>query len=301
MALRVTRPAFMTGIRKVKAAAGVADYDVNRDATRLEMRAFVCGQCHVVYYFRGPEKTLTFPWENGLKADEIFAYYQESGFADWTHAESGAPTLKAQHPEFEMWNQGTHARAGVVCPDCHMPYRRVGALKVSDHQVRSPLLMVDASCQTCHKASEEELTARAQTIQQRTFEENSERGLSHFGDPPGSFRPGDRTLRGQAPDGIRWSLRLPVTENAAPVAPAQARASEALARPSGNVQRRSGHRPRQRGPASVHTVGKAPRLNGGARRPSKGSRGGKQPGGNSTSSRPARSSAEACRYQVRNS
>ena len=26
--------------------------------TRQEMRSFVCGQCHVEYYFKGPEKTL---------------------------------------------------------------------------------------------------------------------------------------------------------------------------------------------------------------------------------------------------
>jgi nitrite reductase (cytochrome c-552) len=170
MALRVTRPAFMRAIRAVKASQGVAGFEVNRDASRLEMRAYVCGQCHVEYYFRGPEKTLTYPWDGGLRADEIYAYYQERGFADWTHGATGAPALKAQHPEFEMWSQGTHARAGVVCADCHMPYRRVGGLKVSDHQVRSPLLMVSAACQTCHRSSEEELLARAHAIQEKTFE-----------------------------------------------------------------------------------------------------------------------------------
>ncbi|HEX6201471.1 MAG TPA: ammonia-forming cytochrome c nitrite reductase subunit c552 [Thermoanaerobaculia bacterium] len=170
MALRVTRPAFMNAIRQVKAAEGIPDYDVNRDAARVEMRAYVCGQCHVEYYFRGEGKTLTYPWANGLRADEIYEYYQAEGFRDWVHAESGAPVLKAQHPEFEMWNQGTHARAGVVCADCHMPYRRVGGFKVSDHHVRSPLLDVAASCQTCHRASEEELLARAHTIQERTFQ-----------------------------------------------------------------------------------------------------------------------------------
>src|SRR5829696_7329259 len=34
MQLRVTRPGFLEGIKKVKAAQGLADYDVNRDATR---------------------------------------------------------------------------------------------------------------------------------------------------------------------------------------------------------------------------------------------------------------------------
>jgi nitrite reductase (cytochrome c-552) len=170
MALRVTRPAFLEGIRALKASQGVKDYDPNKHATRQEMRSFVCGQCHVEYYFKGPEKRLTYPWSKGLKADEILAYYEESGFKDWSHAETGAPTLKAQHPEFEMWNQGIHARSGVACADCHMPYKREGAQKISDHHVRSPLLNINRACQTCHKWPEEELRARAETIQSRTQE-----------------------------------------------------------------------------------------------------------------------------------
>lgn len=170
MELRITRPAFIEGIRALKAAEGVPAYDVNRMATRQEMRAFVCGQCHVEYYFAGPEKRLVYPWSRGLRADQILSYYEESGFADWTHAETGAPVLKAQHPEFEMWNQGIHSRSGVACADCHMPYKRVGALKISDHHVRSPLLNINRACQTCHAASEEELRQRAETIQDRTFQ-----------------------------------------------------------------------------------------------------------------------------------
>jgi nitrite reductase (cytochrome c-552) len=170
MALRVTRPAFLEGMRALKASQGVADYDVNRDASRQEMRAFVCGQCHDEYYFAGAQKRLVYPWQKGLRVEQMLEYYDEVGHADWTHAETGARVLKAQHPEFEMWSQGTHARAGVVCADCHMPYVRVGGMKVSDHHVRSPLLNVNAACQTCHKASEAELRARAETIQGRTFE-----------------------------------------------------------------------------------------------------------------------------------
>lgn len=173
MQLRVTRPAFMEAIAKVKALEGVEDYDVNRDATRQEMRTYVCGQCHVEYYFRGEGKRLTYPWDEGLRVDEIYTYYEEEGFYDWEHAETGAKVLKAQHPEFEMFNQGTHARAGVACADCHMPYVRVGAHKVSDHQVRSPLLDIARACQTCHRVPEAELEARAHTLQSRTFEMRS--------------------------------------------------------------------------------------------------------------------------------
>jgi nitrite reductase (cytochrome c-552) len=169
MALRVTRPGFLEGIRALKASQGVADYDPNTMATRQEMRAYVCGQCHVEYYFKGPEKRLVYPWSKGLEVDAIQAYYDEVGHKDFVHAKSGAPVLKAQHPEFEMWNQGIHARSGVACADCHMPYERVGAMKISDHHVRSPLLNVNRACQTCHRWPEEELKARAEKIQERTW------------------------------------------------------------------------------------------------------------------------------------
>ena len=75
--------------------------------------------------------------------------------------------LKAQHPEFEMWSQGIHARSDVTCSDCHMPYKREGALKVSDHHIQSPLLDINRSCQTCHRWPENELKTRVEQIQDR--------------------------------------------------------------------------------------------------------------------------------------
>lgn len=170
MQLRITRPAFMEGIKKYKETLGVHNYDVNKMATRQEMRSFVCGQCHVEYYFDGPEKRLTFPWSKGIKGDEILKFYQENRHKDWVHAETGAPVLKAQHPEFEMFNQGVHAKSGVSCVDCHMPYERVGAMKITNHQVRSPLLNINKSCQTCHHQPEAELLSKVNTIQDRHLE-----------------------------------------------------------------------------------------------------------------------------------
>jgi nitrite reductase (cytochrome c-552) len=191
MELRVTRPGFLRGIQALAASEApvphlesierwrkgprTKPYDPNTDGTRQEMRSYVCGQCHVEYYC-GPKMTLFFPWTNGLKVEQIEATYDatkfEDGhvFFDWKHAETGAPVLKAQHPEFELWSQGIHARSGVACADCHMPYKREGALKVSDHWVRSPLLNVARACQTCHPYDETEIRARVETIQTRTHE-----------------------------------------------------------------------------------------------------------------------------------
>lgn len=189
MNLRVTRPGFIKGIAALAASSEPTPhlasieqwrkgdrkipYDPNTLASRQEMRSFTCGQCHVEYYC-GPKTTLFYPWNNGLKVEQIEAYYDTykfpdgSSFSDFKHKISGADVVKAQHPEFEMWSQGVHARSGVACADCHMPYVREGAMKLSDHQVRSPMLHVAKSCQVCHRYEETEIKARVATIQDRT-------------------------------------------------------------------------------------------------------------------------------------
>jgi nitrite reductase (cytochrome c-552) len=78
--------------------------------------------------------------------------------------------LKTQHPEFEMWTSGLHARSGVSCADCHMPYVREGAIKVSDHWLRSPLSDINKACQICHRQDEQALKERVAIIQNNTAE-----------------------------------------------------------------------------------------------------------------------------------
>jgi nitrite reductase (cytochrome c-552) len=188
MALRVTRPGFIRGIQALATSTAAVPaipsitewragprkqpYDPNVDATRNELRSFVCGQCHVEYYC-STKQPLTFPWGRGLSVEAIERYWDDtrfpdgSAFVDYAHAQTKAPILKAQHPEFELWSTGVHGRSGVSCADCHMPYMREGATKISDHWVRSPLLNVQRACQTCHRFSEAEILARVDTIQQR--------------------------------------------------------------------------------------------------------------------------------------
>lgn len=189
MQLRITRPGFVQGIAALAASEEpvphlpsierwregnrTQPYDPNLHASRQEMRSFSCAQCHVEYYCASNE-TLFFPWERGLKVENIEATYEShtfpdgTAFSDYQHGETGAPAFKAQHPEFELWSQGVHARSGVSCADCHMPYERQGATKVSSHWVRSPLLTIDRSCQTCHQVPESELRDKVATIQNRT-------------------------------------------------------------------------------------------------------------------------------------
>jgi nitrite reductase (cytochrome c-552) len=191
MQLRVTRPGFIKAIQSLAASEASLPhlpsverwrasnrkepYDPNSLASRTEMRSFVCGQCHVEYYC-SDKMPLEFPWSKGLRVEDIEKHWNETKFPngerfyDYKHAETGAEILKAQHPEFELWSQGIHARSGVSCADCHMPYQRDGATKVSDHWVRSPLLNINRACQTCHHFPEEEIKARVDRIQERNFE-----------------------------------------------------------------------------------------------------------------------------------
>lgn len=160
MELRITRPAFVNAMQE----RGI---DLSK-ATRQEMRTYVCAQCHVEYYFKGDNKVLTFPWTNGTTIDDIDKYYADAGFKDWVHKASGAPMIKIQHPEFEMFTTGIHYQSGVACADCHMPYVREGAIKVSDHWVRSPLTNVQQACGQCHRENEEKLKQRIVSIQDTT-------------------------------------------------------------------------------------------------------------------------------------
>ena len=90
MELRITRPGFIAGIQKLAASEAAVPhlptierwrrgnratpYDPNFDGTRQEMRSYVCGQCHVEYYC-GKGLTLLFPWDKGLKVEQIEATY----------------------------------------------------------------------------------------------------------------------------------------------------------------------------------------------------------------------------------
>jgi nitrite reductase (cytochrome c-552) len=165
MQLRVTRPALREAFKQ-------RGLDVDK-ASHQEMRTLVCAQCHVEYYFKGKGNYLTFPWSpgpKGLTPEAMATYYDKADFADWTHAVSGAPMVKMQHPDYELSRSGIHAYRNVACADCHMPYKTEGGSKFTDHHVQSPLLNVANSCAVCHRWSEQEIRNRVETIQDKVRE-----------------------------------------------------------------------------------------------------------------------------------
>lgn len=169
MDLRVTRPSFV----KAMESQGI---DMS-NPTKNDMRNYVCGQCHVEYYFAADNSEVTYPWANGFKPEDMYEYYEETakenGFnQDWIHNVSGTPILKAQHPDFETHITGPHGEAGVTCADCHMPYERAdGKKKISSHHWQSPLKTMEESCMTCHSNRDiEDLEERVFDIQETHME-----------------------------------------------------------------------------------------------------------------------------------
>ena len=127
------------------------------DASRAQKKTMVCAQCHVEYYFTS-EKFVKFPWDMGTSVQQMETYYDAMNFADWTHAISKAPMLKAQHPGFETFVRDTHGRNDVSCADCHM--RRMedeNGKKFTNHNIGNPFDNFEASCGRCHEQSKEDL------------------------------------------------------------------------------------------------------------------------------------------------
>jgi nitrite reductase (cytochrome c-552) len=188
MELRVTGPGFVRGIQARAASDAEVPhlpsiqewrkgsrskpYDPNEDATRGEMRSFVCGQCHVEYYCSS-KMTLTFPWGDGLTADQV----ESSGT---TRSSPTAPrsattrTLRRRRSSRRsIRSSSCGARASTraqrrVVLDCHMPYMRDGATR-SRPLVRSPPER-QPRVSGLPPLPEEELKARVDAIQSRNHE-----------------------------------------------------------------------------------------------------------------------------------
>jgi nitrite reductase (cytochrome c-552) len=162
MSLTITRPALREAFER-------RGQNIEEASTQ-SLRSLVCAQCHVEYYFQGDGKYLTFPWDKGFAMEDMEAYYDEIEYADWTHALSKTPMLKAQHPDYELFMLGPHGENDLSCADCHMPYISEGGVKFSDHHLMSPLNNVASTCQVCHRESESELINRVYTRQDKILE-----------------------------------------------------------------------------------------------------------------------------------
>lgn len=155
--------------------------DIGKDVNQLgrqELRSLACAQCHVTYIVqKDPEmksKAVFFPWQGSKPGDIsieniIKVIKSDASHLEWTQAVTGFKFGFIRHPEYEFYSRNSvHWKANVACADCHMPYTKVGANKISDHNVMSPLKNDLRACQQCHTETPQWLTEQVIAIQDRT-------------------------------------------------------------------------------------------------------------------------------------
>ena len=150
-----------------------------KELTRQERRIMACAQCHMTYYVpRDKNKKVAGdvlpPWYGSswgkISIENIIRdLLKDYTRIEWKQKVTGFDMPYIRHPEFEMFSASSvHWNAGVSCVDCHMPYKRVGSYKVSDHNVTSPLKDDLNSCSQCHTEKASWLKDQVKTIQDRT-------------------------------------------------------------------------------------------------------------------------------------
>ncbi len=161
-----------------------------RMATRQEMRTFVCGQCHVEYYFKGPEKRLTYPVGQGAqgRADPGLLRRGRLQGLD-PRGDRRRACSRRSTPSSRCGTRASTRARGVACADCHMPYSGVGA-----HQDQRPPRAQPA-------AQHQQAPARPATAGRRTSSRRASRRsrTEHLRDA----RPGHGRARRQLIDEIK--------------------------------------------------------------------------------------------------
>lgn len=155
--------------------------DMGKDpktAGRQELRSLVCAQCHVTYIIPKDQEmkstAVFFPWQGSkvgdISVENIIKVIKSSpANGEWKQNVTGFKVGFIRHPEYEFYSRNSvHWKANVACADCHMPYMRVGANKISDHDVTSPLKNNLKACQQCHTETPQWLKDQVTAIQDRT-------------------------------------------------------------------------------------------------------------------------------------
>jgi nitrite reductase (cytochrome c-552) len=181
MSLKISHPALNSALK---------DIGKNPEQmTRQEMRSLMCAQCHVTYIIPRDKDMkptgLFFPWQGAKEGDlsienMIRIFKSNPGeFGEWKQAVTGFKLSYIRHPEYEFFSRNsTHWKAGASCADCHMPYIRVGANKISDHDVTTPLKAEMRACIQCHTESPQWLKDRVFAAQDRTVTEMNRAGYA---------------------------------------------------------------------------------------------------------------------------
>lgn len=150
-------------VQRTNIVSAMKDYGIE-----ISPRILSCAQCHNEYYF---DKTgaVKNPYKYGTDPDSILKFYNEENFVDFVNPNTGIGLIKAQHPDWEAFNNSPHYQQGLTCVDCHMEETPDG---YHSHQWTTPFkspTIVRERCLSCHTdMSADELINTVNTMQKKT-------------------------------------------------------------------------------------------------------------------------------------
>jgi hypothetical protein len=132
------------GSNHIKAASFYFDKEketiINPKNLSWRLSAMVCGQCHKERY--------AFP--HGYDVGKpLYNYYVKD------------PEDKAADLQYNQWQQSQHAKAGIICIDCHSVHEKDTTKPVNKSLTR---LAADKLCKSCHTSVEKRAAHRIHTF-----------------------------------------------------------------------------------------------------------------------------------------
>ncbi len=132
------------GGNHVKAASEYFDYEketiINPAKLPWRLRAMVCGQCHNW----GASTTEIFPYTEGFPKHYSYADGYLPGKALYLFYIEEPKEKKKHHQQYNEWKTSVHAKAGIMCTNCHEVHQK------EDMKIAMTKLTSDSLCMNCH-------------------------------------------------------------------------------------------------------------------------------------------------------
>jgi Zn-finger protein len=149
------------GSNHIKAASFYFDKEketiTNPKKLSWRVSAMVCGQCHK----RGMSTKELTPHKEGFPDRYAFPYGYEVGKPLYNYYVKESEYKKGTDLQYNEWEQSQHAKAGIICIDCHSVHEKDTTKPVNKSLTR---LAADKLCKSCHTSVEKRAAHRIHTF-----------------------------------------------------------------------------------------------------------------------------------------
>ncbi len=146
------------GSNHVKAASEYFDHEkdniVNPAKLTWRLKAMVCGQCHNW----GTSIQTVSPHNEGLPHNYAYPYGFTAGEPLYLYYVEEKNEEKKHHQQYNEWSESEHAKAGVMCTNCHEVHQK------EDVEFSMTKMIPDNLCMSCHTTLQRRAAHRIHTF-----------------------------------------------------------------------------------------------------------------------------------------